>query len=105
MFQDPEAELAAAEKAYAEGDYGAAFKHSRAALDTWNNADASGLKRLAALAGLMSTLTVGAWWLIRKLDIKGGSHGGRNFAPHGPGHVLPGADDRRGSWRDWENTK
>ena len=105
MFQDPAADLAAAETSYAGGDYAAAFKQSRAALDAWNNADASGLKRLAALAGLMSVLTVGAWWLIRKLDLGGGSPSGRSPVARGPGHTLPSADDRRGTWRDWENTK
>jgi hypothetical protein len=97
LFTDPAADLAKAETAYAAGDGTAALKLSRSAYDTWNNANRRGIQRLAMLAGLMAGLSLGVWYLLQRMD--------RTPAPKrlGEGHFIDASDERRGSWRDWEN--
>lgn len=95
LFQDPDADLARAEAAYAAGDHAEALRLARAAYTGWTDATERGLMYLSVLAGLMSAVSVGAWWLLRRLD----PH--RTFErPGGTGHVI---EDRRSGWRDQEN--
>ncbi|MGE5595353.1 MAG: hypothetical protein ACM3S1_04885 [Hyphomicrobiales bacterium] len=96
FFTDPEGDLAKAEQAYANGDPEAALKLSGSAYDAWDGANERGLMRLAILAGAMCGLTVGVWYLLRRLDPD------RVSRPAGTGHVL--TEESRASWRDWENT-
>ena len=94
LFADPDAALARAEAAYAAGDYAEALRLARAAYTGWNDASERGLMYLAVLAGLMSAVSVGAWYLLRRLDPN------RKVArPFGTGHVI---EMRRGTWQDWD---
>lgn len=98
FFQDPEGDLAKAEAAYAEGDATTALRLSRGAYESWNGASERGLMRLALLAGAMCALSVGTWYLLRRLDPEKPQQ--RSL---GSGHVLS-EESRGGGWRDWENT-
>ena len=102
FFQDPEGDLAAAEKAYEAGEYEQALKLARSAHDTWSGAERGGIMRLAVLMALMCGLSAAVWWLLKKLDP--GAKADKRFGPGGrhTGHVLS-ADDRKGSWKDWSS--
>ncbi|MCC6383200.1 MAG: hypothetical protein IT304_11895 [Dehalococcoidia bacterium] len=101
LFSDPSGDLDRAEKAYAEGDPTSALRLARSAVDQWEGASGRGLMYLAALAGAMCALTLGTWWLLRRLDPERATPRRRAAAA---GHALGSPDERRGSWRDWENT-
>lgn len=98
FFTDPAGDLAKAEAAYAAGDGAAALQLSRGAYDTWDNANRRGIQRLALLAGVMAGLSFLVWFLLQRMD--------RAPAPKrlGEGHFIDASDERRGSWKDWENT-
>lgn len=100
LFSDPAGDLAKAEKAYTDGDPTTALRLARSAIDQWDGASGRGLMYLAALAGLMCAVTLGAWWLLRRLDPGRAVLQQRASA----GHALAAPDERRGAWRDWENT-
>lgn len=99
LFEDPDGDLAKAEAAYAAGDPATALKLSRAAYDSWNEAGARGLKRLAIFFGLMGALCVGVYYLLAHMDrgqsrgkVRSGASEGHHLSEGGPGR-----------WRDWEN--
>ena len=51
----------------------------------------------------MAGISTGTWWLLKKIDGKskeGDVPKGRTIG----GHVLAPSDERKGSWKDWENT-
>jgi hypothetical protein len=103
LWSDPDGDLAAAEAALAAGDASEALRLSRSAIETWDGAAKTGFSRLAILFGAMCALSVGTWYLLRKIDGRGsGVARGRTTAPGG--HVL-GAPEERGKWKDWENTR
>ena len=97
LFSDPAGDLEKAEAAYAAGDGAAALELSRGAYDTWNDASRRGIQRLAILAGLMAGLSFLVYFLLQRME--------RPPAPKRPGegHYIEISDERRGSWRDWEN--
>lgn len=97
VFTDPDGDLEKAEAALAAGDGGAALQLSRDAYDTWNDANRRGIQRLAILAGLMAGLSFLVWYLLQRID--------RTPTPKrlGEGHFIDVSDERRASWRDWEN--
>ena len=98
-WTDPAADLARAEAAYAADDPATALKLASNAYDGWNGAQQRGVARLAIVMGAMCGLTVGAWWLMKKLDPTG-----RGGSPARMGHYIEKSDG--GSrWRDWENTR
>lgn len=66
--KNPEADLAAAEEALATGDTGQALRKAKAAYDGWNGAQTRGFLWAALAAGLTCALTLGGFWLIRRLD-------------------------------------
>ena len=68
MFENPDADLAAAEAAYAEHDFGVALASARLAIDGWDDAQERGLQRLAIGAAIISALTFSVWWLVRRLS-------------------------------------
>jgi hypothetical protein len=98
FFTDPDGDLAKAEAAYAAGDGATALQLSRSAYDAWDGANRRGIQRLAILAGVMAGLSFLVWYLLQRME--------RVPAPKrlGEGHFIDVSDDRRGSWRDWENT-
>ena len=101
FFVDPEAELAAAEASLAAGEPEKALQQSKAAYDTWQNAERRGLLRLGILAAIMTGLSAGAFWLLKRID-----RSEPEFAPAKgsvSGHVLI-PQEERGKWKDWENT-
>ncbi len=100
MLANPKADLAAAEKAYAAGDYETALKKSRSAQETWDGAARAGMMGLGVLFGAMAMLTAGAVFLLRQLEQRGAptSYKGRR-----EGHALASPDERKNSWADWEN--
>jgi len=97
LFTDPAGDLAKAEAANAAGDGTTALKLSRSAYDTWDGANRRGIQRLALLTGLMCGLSFLVWWLLQRMQ--------RGPAPKrlGEGHFIDVADERRASWKDWEN--
>ncbi len=99
LFSDPDGDLKKAEAAYAAGDGSAALELSRGAYDTWNEASRRGIQRLAILAGLMAGLSFLVYFLLQRME--------RVPAPKRPGegHYIEISDERRGGWRDWENTQ
>ncbi|GAB4332981.1 MAG: hypothetical protein Kow0010_19110 [Dehalococcoidia bacterium] len=97
LFQDPEADLLAAEAALEAGDTATALSKSRAAYEAWDGAQSRGFKLLAFAAGVMATLSAVVWWLLMRLD----RTVGRDDAASAAGHYLSEPD--RTSWRDWEN--
>ncbi|MCK9518379.1 MAG: hypothetical protein M0R74_05030 [Dehalococcoidia bacterium] len=97
FFADPDGDLAAAESALAEGDHAAALRLSRSAYDDWSGAKRRGLMRLAMLMGGMCLVTVGTWYVLRRLDPDQAVN-----RPLGTGHVI---EERRSSWADWDNSK
>ncbi len=104
LFSNPDGDLAAAEAAYAAGEYDKALKLSDSALKTWDGAESRGLLRLSILCALLAALTLGTWWLLRRLADPADAH--RSGGSGAAGHVLTPADDGRVShWKDWENTR
>ena len=99
MFTDPDGQLAEAESAQNAGDGATALKLAKSAYSTWDSASERGIQRLAIMAGLMCALTFGVWFVLRRLE------GPITIKKPGQGHVLDVDPERRGSWRDWENSK
>lgn len=99
FFENPDGTLKAAEDAYAAGDGEKALKLSRQAYDTWDGATQRGIQRLAIVAGLMCGLTFLVWYILHRLEAP---VSGRK---PGQGHYLEESNERRGSWRDWENSQ
>lgn len=98
LFSDPGGDLAAAEGAYASGDAEHALKLAKSAYNGWDDASTRGIWRLAILAAIMCSLSVGVWWLLHRLDRSPAIH--RN----GPGHYIDPADLQFG-WKDLENPR
>jgi len=99
LFADPAGDLASAQKSYAAGDPAAAINQAQSAIDTWNGANSAGLERLAILVGVMAALSLGVWWLMRRLDHDSPALGA-------PKKTLATDVDEapaRPNWRDWEN--
>ncbi|MBI5947321.1 MAG: hypothetical protein HY875_04200 [Chloroflexi bacterium] len=106
LFANPEGDLAAAEAAYTAGEYGQALELSDSALKAWNGAESRGLLLLSVLCGLMAAVTLGTWWLLRRLADPEEARRAAAAGPETPGHVLTPADNGRiSNWRDWENTR
>jgi hypothetical protein len=101
LFANPDGDLAKAEKAYSSGDPTSALTLARSAYDGWNGASSRGLSRLGILAAVMCGLSVGVWWLLRRIDRPAAA----SRATSAQGHVLDSPESRRGSWKDWENTQ
>lgn len=99
LFQDPAADLAKAEAAYAAGDPATALRLSRSAYDGWNDASSRGLKRLAIFFGVMGALCVGVYYIRSRVDRGGRRKSARGAAPEGH-YIQEGGGSR---WRDWEN--
>ncbi|MFN0094124.1 MAG: hypothetical protein ACKVVT_05020 [Dehalococcoidia bacterium] len=68
MWTDPAGDVAAAEAAFEAGEYGKSLQLSEAAYNTWTDAQGRGLWRLAVLSAGMCGITVGAWYLVKRLD-------------------------------------
>jgi hypothetical protein len=102
LFENPEADLDAAHAALEAGNTEEAVRLARQAFETWNGAQARGLQRLAILAGAMSALTFGSWFLLRRVDF--GRDDGEISASRARLAVEgnPPPPSKR-SWRDWEN--
>ncbi len=98
MFTHPDDELARAEAAQSAGDGATALKLAKSAYTTWDSATQRGIQRLAIMAGIMCALTFGVWFILRRLE------GPIAIKKPGQGHVLEVDPERRGSWRDWENS-
>lgn len=101
LFSDPAGDLAKAQKAYDSGDPATAIHQAQSAIDTWHGAKSAGLERLAILLAAMAALSIGVWWMLRRLDRAAMPGGGPGTLP------APGTGDAppRSSWRDWENTR
>lgn len=99
MFSDPAGDLRRAEEALQAGDGTRALELSRGAYETWDGASERGMQRLAIGAGLMCGLAFLVWFLLKKID-------GTPSTPKrlGQGHFIDQSEDRRSSWKDWENT-
>jgi hypothetical protein len=103
LFEDPDADLQAAYVAVEAGETAEAVRLARQAFETWNGAQARGLQRLAMLAGVMSALTFGSWFLLRRIDfgrddeVVSASRARRAVEGNQP-------PPEKRSWRDWENT-
>jgi hypothetical protein len=102
LFEDPDADLAAAHEAAAAGESAEAVRLARQAFETWNGAQARGLQRLALIAGAMSALTFGSWFLLRRVDF---GRGEEKVSAMRARKVAEGATPPppKRSWRDWEN--
>jgi hypothetical protein len=98
MFTHPDGDLKKAEAAQAAGDGSAALKLAKGAYTTWDSATERGIQRLAIMAGLMCALTFGVWFLLKRLETP------VSVKRLGQGHVLEADGERRGSWKDWENS-
>ena len=99
LFVDPDADLAAAEAALAEGDTATALQKAQAALDGWGSASGNGLKLLAMATAVVGALCVGGWWGLHTLGQR------REPDPtyrETDGHFLEKADSHA-NWRDWES--
>ena len=99
LLEDPDADLEAAQGAFAEGDSVSALGSAGSAIEAWNGAQARGLQRLAVGAAILCGLLFGGWWLLQRSSAakpEGPSGGG--------GHYLGKDEGRGGGWRDWENT-
>ena len=101
VLKDPEADLAAARAAYAEGDGARALGLSQAAYEAWSGSNTRGLQLLAMLAGVMCVVSVGVWLMLRRIDSGAqreaeAARGGRT------GHVIE-ASESKSRWKDWEN--
>ncbi len=101
FFADPAADLAAAEKAYAAGDFEPALKKSLAAQNTWDGAARTGLMGMGVLFGTMSMLAAGVVMLLRRLDQRSQV---KYTGKWREGHVLAPPEERKNSWADWENS-
>jgi len=98
-WADPSGDLAKAEAAYLADDPATALKLASKAYDGWKDAQQRGIARLAILMGLMCALTVGTWWLMKKLDPSG--KGGSTARM---GHYIE-KSETTSRWKDWENTR
>ena len=106
LFSNPDEDLAAAEAAYAAGEYEKALKLSDSALKTWDGAEARGFLALSILCGLMAALTLGTWWLLRRLTDPADGQRAGGPGPGAAGHALtPAETGRVSNWKDWENTR
>ena len=102
IHKDPAGELAAAEASLAAGEPERALEQSRSAYETWQNAESRGLLRLGILAVVMACLSVGAFWLLKRINRSDAP----DFTPAQgsvSGHILAPSEER-GKWKDWENT-
>ncbi len=101
--KDPDADLAAAEQAMADGKPEVAIEHAKAAYTAWDGAKKDGYARLALSFAALGAIATGTWWGLKKIDGKSKEDDvpkGRTIG----GHVLAPSDERKGSWKDWENT-
>jgi hypothetical protein len=98
-MQNPSGDLKKAEAAYAAGDGTTALKLSRQAYNAWDGAEQRGIKVLAIIAGLMCAMCFGVWFVLRRLE------GPIAVKKPGQGHFIEQSEERRSSWRDWENTQ
>lgn len=103
LFEDPEGDLEAAHAAAEAGQAGEAVRLARQAFESWNGAQARGLQRLAMLAGLMSAITFGSWFLLKRIDFGGGDGEISATTARRAVDGEPTVPSRR-TWRDWENT-
>jgi hypothetical protein len=53
--------------------------------------------------GIMCMISGGVWWLLRRLDDPDPKLRLDPYAVQG-GHNLGDAEERRPSWKDWENS-
>jgi len=104
LFSDPDGDLAEAQRAYDSGDPNRAVSLSKAAYAAWDGADGRGLQMLAVLTGVMCGLSGLVWYLLRRLDPPSTPFGGRKSAGPAGRHNIGDPEERRPSWRDWENT-
>ena len=102
MGKHPDTELAKAEAAMAEGKPEDAIGYAKSAYKAWDGAQKGGLARLAIIFALMGGIATGTWWLLRKLDPKKPDETTLRRRAVG-GHILAPAEDRKGSWKDWDN--
>jgi hypothetical protein len=102
LWEKPEADLAAAKAASEAGNDEEALNYAKSAYGTWTGAQTRGLQRLAVLAGLMSGLTFGGWWLLGKVAHSRKEEISIQRARDAASGV-PATETRR-SWRDWENS-
>ena len=100
FWTNPDADLAKAEQALADGDGTKSLALARSAYDSWDGASQRGIQRLALGAGLMCALTFAVWFILKRLD--GPSAPAKKA---GQGHFLEESSERRSSWKDWENSK
>lgn len=101
LFEDPEADLEAAKAASEAGNDEEALRLAQSAYETWNGAETRGFMRLAILAGLMSVITLGSWWLLGKVG-----SGKEQVSIQRARDAATGvpAPQKHRSWRDWENS-
>ncbi|MEX1104138.1 MAG: hypothetical protein WED87_07800, partial [Dehalococcoidia bacterium] len=103
LWKDPAGDIIRAEEAYAAEDPTKAMELAEGAYKAWDTADRAGLIRLSGLMGLMCVLSGGVWWLLRRLDEPDQTQRLDPYAATG-GHNLGDPDERRPSWKDWENS-
>jgi hypothetical protein len=103
LFEDPAGDVEQAQQAYDAGDPTKALALAQGAYETWDGADRTGLMRLSALMAIMCVISGAIWWLLRRLDDADPSVRRDPYAAAG-GHNLGDADERRPSWKDWENS-
>ncbi len=102
MGKDPDADLAAAQAAMAADKPEEAIVHAKSAYKAWDGAEKNGMARLAIAFALMAGLSVGTWYLLKKIDVKKPDADTLRRRAAG-GHVLQPADDRKGGWKDFDN--
>ncbi len=68
LWKNPDADLAAAEAALAEGDGTRALHLSKSAYDTWTGAKSAGIFRLGALMAINCLFFAGVWGGLRKVE-------------------------------------
>lgn len=101
LFEDPAADLEAARQAAAAGESSEAVALASSAYEAWDGAQARGLQRLAIVAGLLSAVTFGSWYLLGRVD-RGRKE---EVTVARVRDAVPGAPAAapRSNWRDWEN--
>ncbi len=101
LWENPEADLAAAKTASAAGNDEEALTLAQSAYETWTGAQTRGLQRLAILAAIMSGLTFGGWWLLGRV-----TSSKEEISIHRAREAVSGASpgETPRTWRDWENT-
>ena len=102
FWENPEGDLAAAKAASEAGDDETALRLAKAAYGSWNGAQTRGFQRLAMLAGLMSAITFGGWWLLGRFG--GGEKDEINIQRARDAAAGVPATETRRNWRDWENS-